>query len=82
MPWDGSGSIGFWGTVRTMTGTPARAACSWPMSAGPLTRPWSSASTITTSGRSWAIWAATFEPSDITSSSLICCWEFRRLRIY
>ena len=73
MPCSGSGAIGFWGTVSAITGTPARAAWSCSTSVGPLTRPWSSASTMTTSGRSWAICDGTFDPSDMTSRSLICC---------
>ena len=52
MPASGSTSTGFCGTVRTMTGTPSSASWICSTSLGPLIRPWSSASTRTTSGRS------------------------------
>ena len=38
-------STGFWGTVSTMTGTPSSASWICSTSLGPLSRPWSSAST-------------------------------------
>ena len=52
MPASASGSIGFCGTVRTMTGTPSSASWIISTSLEPLIRPWSSASTRTMSGRS------------------------------
>ena len=59
MPCAGSGSIGFWGTVSDddRDGEPARLQLLDELR--PLTRPWSSASTMTTSGRSSAIWSTT-----------------------
>ena len=51
-PVRGSGSIGFCGTVRTMTGHAELGLVDLLDELGPLTRPWSSASTSTTSGRS------------------------------
>ena len=82
IPRAGSGSIGFCGTVRTITGTsrPASRICS--TSFGPLTRPWSRASTITTSGRISPIAAIARAPSVSTSSSLTRAWVSRRPRMY
>jgi hypothetical protein len=53
MPRVGSRASGCWGTVRTTTGMSSPESRSFSMSCGPLTLPWSSRSTITTSGRSW-----------------------------
>src|SRR4051812_47653211 len=82
MPFAGSGVIGFWGTVRTMAGMPYPDAAICSASGRPLIRPWSRASTSTTSGRSCWTWASTFVPSVMTSRSLTALWAFSRPRMY
>src|SRR3954453_21757708 len=82
IPRAGSGAIGFWGTVRTMTGTPYPAFAMSSARGRPLIRPWRRASTRTTSGRSCWTWARTLLPSLRTSRSLTELWEFSRPRMY
>ena len=82
MPRMGSTSTGFWGTVRTITGTPNSASWIISTSFGPLMRPWSSASTRTMSGRSSLIVGMARAPSLRTSSSFTRAWALSRPRMY
>ena len=66
----------------TMTGTPRPDLWIWSTRLRPLTRPWRSASTITTSGRSSWIWPIALPPSVSTSSSFTLACAFSRPRMY
>ncbi len=74
MPRAGSSVIGSCGTVRTMIPT---SGCAWRMldaALAPLTRPWSSQSMITTSGRKSPTAARARSPSPMTSTIWIWDW--------